>query len=110
MAVALRIGKEVELLLLGRSPRQPQRLRLVPLLRVSRPAQIQIVPVPLGGALVQVVELVRRLALIPPLTEGAEEPQTILPDRTAQRHAGIVDVVQAVDAFEAARDQLVAEV
>src|SRR5207248_9531770 len=70
------------------------------------PARIRRVLVPQRGALILVVELVGGLPLVAPFAERSVEPEPIFLDRAAKRDAGVVNVVEGVDALEPASDQV----
>src|SRR5262249_25417872 len=96
VAVALRIGEDVELVFVRRPNRQAYGLGFIPLLRECRPAEVGCVK---RRVLRRVVELVRGLTLGAPFAKRSEEPQTILPDRSTERETGVVDVVERVHAL-----------
>ena len=84
MAVSLRIGEEVELVFVRRTPRHAHGLGFVPLFCEPRTTGIGRVE---RGALRQVIELVGGLPLVAPLAKRAEEPEDVPSDWAAQRKA-----------------------
>ncbi len=106
-AVIRDVGEEVELVLLRRLPRDAHRFRFVPLRAVRRVREIGRVD---RRALRLVPEIAGHQVLVAPLAERREEPELVLPDRPAKRHAGVVDLQDLADRREAARAQVVVQV
>src|SRR5688572_23590030 len=102
MAVALTVGKKVDLVLAANHRRQAERLRLHPLVRERRLAEIRRVE---ERTLRLVIELAGRAAVVAPFPERSVEPYPVLENRTAQVRTGIVDIVDAGDRQQAARTQ-----
>ena len=96
-AGVLHVREDVDLVPLGRLPRQAQRVRLEPLVRVGGPVEVRrvercalrLVPVDAGEQ-----------PAVAPFAMRGEEPEAIALDRPAHRHAGVVDFEQLAAALE----------
>ena len=97
--VVLKVHEERHLVFLGRLPRQTQRVRPVALVPVCGPCQVWRVE---GCALRLVEEQVCQLIPIAPFSMRCEKPQPVLPDGTAQRRRGIIEVENLVHRVEPA--------
>ena len=107
MAIALRIGEEVELVALRRPPRDARALGLVPLVHVRRPAGVGSVK---RSALRCVEELAGRLPLVAPLPIREVEPHLVLLDRPAERRAAVKDIADMGHGRKASAAQRIGQV